>query len=188
MQDALQASKNTVGQAIPKMDALLAAIKASPGTPLNAVNMWTFIAVVKWLKVDSKNLAAAAPTIQSARDLMDRNRNLNPPLLRGGQIEISGVLRSDYHAYSTGSEAGGVNCGDMFFNPDGPNCRRDVVTHELFHMLGVHHGGAANDPVTHRELITTPAQALDSADNLAQLVAQIITSKGVTDACTRAGE
>jgi hypothetical protein len=46
-------------------------------------------------------------------------------------------------------------------------------------------GAAVNGP-TIRSTITTPAQALDSADNLAQLVADLRTFKTPnTDACTR---
>jgi hypothetical protein len=55
-------------------------------------------------------------------------------------------------------------------------------------MLGVRHGGGALDGPTIRASITTPAQALDSADNLAQLVAQLTTPSGKTDACARSGE
>ncbi len=79
--------------------------------------------------------------------------------------------------------------GDPFFGVDGPNCRRDVVVHEFFHLLGVKHGGGALMGPTIRSAITTPDQALNSADNLAQLVAQLRTFKSPnTDACARAGD
>ena len=191
MQAAFQASRTILRQAVSKMQKLVAAIdelKRMPSLdlpsgipPFDADNTTTFQAAVQWLKVDANNPAAAGSTVQSALSLMNRNLNLNPPLRRGGPIKIDGVLRTDYHAYSTGAEAAGVMCGDVFFTADSAECNRDVMTHECFHMLGVHHGGAANDPVTHRELIKTPAQALDSADNLAQLVSQLATGK--TDSC-----
>jgi hypothetical protein len=61
--------------------------------------------------------------------------------------------------------------------------------HEFFHLVGVHHGGGALDGPTIRSTITTPAQALDSADNLAQLVADLRTFKTPnTDACSRTGD
>jgi hypothetical protein len=63
-----------------------------------------------------------------------------------------------------------------------------VITHEFFHFLGVKHGGSSLDGPTIRGNIKTTAQALDSADNLAQLVAEIVTPGGKTDACARAGE
>jgi hypothetical protein len=192
MQTAFQASRSTLKQALSKMDHLIDAIQKSKNlpsldlpagiAPLDSDSMSTLQAAAQWLKVDANNPSAALPTVQSARSLMNRNLSLNPPMHRGGPIKIDGVLRSDYHAYSTGTEAAGVICGDVFFTGDSADCNRDVMTHECFHMLGVHHGGAPNDPVTHRDLITTPAHALDSADNLAQLVSQLATGK--TDACT----
>jgi hypothetical protein len=192
MQTAFQASRTTLGQAIAKMDKLIAAIQEQQRQPslnlpdgvpqFDSDNAPTFQAVVQWLKVDANNPTGALSTVWSARSLMMRNSALSPQLRRGGPIKIDGVMRTDYHAYSTGSVAGGLNCGDVFFTTDSPECNRDVVTHECFHMLGIHHGGAANDPVTHRDLITTPEHALDSADNLAQLVSQLATGK--TDSCT----
>jgi len=195
MQDAFQDSRRTLREAVAKMDRLIAAINASRGAPLDARNLMTFLAVAKWLNINPKNPSAAVPTITSARDLMNRNLNLktstgaDPPLQRGGPITLAGgVVTSDYHANSPGGPDRGTDCGDLFFNHDGRNCRRDVVTHEFFHMVGVHHGGGPSDGSTNRKNIKTPAQALDSADNLAQLVAQLTTHGGRTDACTRKHE
>jgi hypothetical protein len=81
-----------------------------------------------------------------------------------------------------------MQLGNPFFKLDGRNCRRDVITHEFFHFLGVAHGGGPLVGQTIRSAITTPAQALDSADNLAQLVAELTTPSGNTDACVRPGE
>jgi hypothetical protein len=55
-------------------------------------------------------------------------------------------------------------------------------------MVGVNHGGGGLQDPTNRSAITTTAQALDSADNLAQLVAELETPGGRTDACARAHE
>ncbi len=52
-----------------------------------------------------------------------------------------------------------------------------MITHEFFHLIGVNHGGQPLNGGTDRALITTPAQALDSADNLAQLVAAIAAAQ-----------
>jgi hypothetical protein len=82
----------------------------------------------------------------------------------------------------------GMRCGTPFFTSAGPHCRRDVVTHEFFHFLGVKHGASPLNAATNRAAVTTPALALDSADNLAQLVAEITTNGGKTDACAWAGE
>jgi hypothetical protein len=61
-----------------------------------------------------------------------------------------------------------------------------VITHEFFHFVGVHHGGGASNAPTPRSTITTSAQALDSADNLAQLVSELMN--GTTDACLIPGK
>jgi hypothetical protein len=199
MQNAFNASRASLREAVRKLDNLIAAIRKSRGQPLDAVNIMTFIAAVKWLNLDPRNPALTIPTIQSARDLMDRNANLktstggDPPLARGGPITVldasgSPVTTTDYHANTPGGADRGTDCGDSFFNDDGPHCRRDVITHEFFHMLGVHHGGGPSNAATNRSAITTSAQALDSADNLAQLAAQLTTRNGVTDACTRSHE
>jgi len=81
-----------------------------------------------------------------------------------------------------------VECGDPFFTVDGPNCWRDVITHEFFHFLGIDHGGGPPDAPTPRDQIRTSRQALDSADNLAQLVAELVTPGAKTDACARENE
>ena len=73
--------------------------------------------------------------------------------------------------------------GETFFTHDGPNCRRDVITHEFFHLLGVGHGIDPTDGPTIHRFGITPDQSLNSADNLAQLTGDITTSR--TDCCTR---
>jgi hypothetical protein len=93
-----------------------------------------------------------------------------------------------FHAQVYGHPDRGVDCGEPFFTKDGPNCRRDVITHEFFHFCGVHHGGGPLQGATIRMNIKTTAQAFDSADNLAQLVAEITTVGNKTDACARTNE
>ena len=156
------------------------------GAPLTAEESRILAAVGRWLNVNPGAPVRALPTIGSAIDLMRRNLNLKttqgvpPSLFRAA---------GGFHAQVVDpNPATGVQCGDPFFTVDGPNCRRDVITHELFHFLGVHHGGGALNGPTIRSAITTPAQALDSADNISQLVAEIVTPGGRTDACARAGE
>lgn len=199
MLNAFNASRASLREAVRKLDNLIAAIRKSKGQPLDSVNIMFFIAAVKWLNLNPKNPTLTIPTIQSARDLMDRNANIktsaggDPPLARGGPITVldasgSPVTTTNYHANTPGGPDRGTDCGDAFFNDDGPKCRRDVISHEFFHMLGVHHGGGPSNAATNRSAITTPAQALDSADNLAQLAAQLTTRNGVTDACTRSHE
>jgi hypothetical protein len=91
-----------------------------------------------------------------------------------------------WHANTWGDVKYGVEGGQAFYTNDGPNCRRDVLTHELFHLVGVGHGiDPLNGPTIHRFGIT-PEDSLNSADNLAQMSAQIIGS--ATDCCTHAND
>ncbi|MGH7843391.1 MAG: hypothetical protein ACREQT_17970 [Candidatus Binataceae bacterium] len=195
MQQALKDSRDSLRDAIAKMDTLIEELKASKN-PLGPIASETYTAVIVWLNVLPGSGKGPVSQLQSARDLMNRNLNLktskntDPPLQRGGPILVQGSTTptTNYHGNTPGDADRGTDCGDSFFNPDGPNCRRDVITHEFFHILGVHHGGGALDGPTIREKITTIDQALDSADNLAQLVARLTTLGGRTDACTRPNE
>ncbi len=97
-----------------------------------------------------------------------------PPLLRN--------IGATFHAQADGwhNTDLGVSCGDQFFK-DGPNCQRDVLTHEWFHLVSVNRGAGRNAKgaviTVPRTSITTMQNALDSADNLTQLVSEITTGK-----------
>lgn len=188
MEKAWQCSRDRLRGAVTKLENLQEAIRtASRGDngsqPLPAASQKDMKSAVKWLHcpdfgfypIDNSTLLGI---LDRAATLMRRNLALARP-------EMFHVP-AGFHASTYGSIAAGLDCGDDFFMPDGPNCRCDVVTHELFHLLGVHHGGGSLDGATVRELVNTPDKALDSADNLAQLAAELMGSK--TDACTRAGE
>jgi hypothetical protein len=154
------------------------------GKPLTDFQKRVLLSVSRWLKVARSDTptarAQAGIVVQRAINLMDRNLNVktstrgDPPLRR---------VSDNFHAAVDGNPDNGVNCGELFFTVDGPNCRRDVMTHECFHFVGIHHAGGPVMGPTVRSRIVTSDQALDSADNLAQLVAEIMN--GRTDACTR---
>jgi hypothetical protein len=73
------------------------------------------------------------------------------------------------------------------FDTKGPNCRHDVVSHEFFHMIGVGHGEPVGGrPLDYAKRPLATILALNSADHLAQLVAELNTGK--FDACTRDNE
>lgn len=157
--------------------------------PLSADQEKTWAIATQWLNLNQEvNRAACITHMEKAADLMLRNHNLKTS--SGGDVVLTHVFGASYHAESNlNSPDLGLRCGDPFFRPDGPNCRRDVVTHEFFHMIGVEHGGCSFSGPTIRSTIVTPAQALNSADNLAQLVAGLRTFKVPnTDACTRTGD
>jgi hypothetical protein len=146
-------------------------------------------AAVVWLRIDPAPLTpekkrCIAQTIRNAVDLL--RRSLAVRTSKGGDPEMRRTARSA-HAETFGNPDLGVDCGVPFFTRGGPNCRRDVITHEFLHFVGVHHGGGPLGGPTIRHNILTMVQALDSADKLAQLVAEITTPNGRTDACARPG-
>lgn len=120
------------------------------------------ISVGRWLKVDTSSTptarAQAASVVQRAINLMDRN--LHVKTSTGGDPPLRRVSDTFHAAVDFGKPDNGVNCGDKFFTVDGPNCRRDVVTHEFFHFVGVHHGngGASLSGPTVRRTISPPVR------------------------------
>ena len=82
-----------------------------------------------------------------------------------------------------GAATAGFHIGlcDPFFTHT-PVCQRDELVHEIFHSLGIHHGGTARDPnacVSRASM--SGAQALDSCDNLSMLISETVS--GTFDAC-----
>jgi hypothetical protein len=154
----------------------------------NALQERVMTAVAKWLNVKDYN-PRLGPTeckmwatevlhvLGKTIELMKQNLDL--------RMNVFVRIPEGVHAQVRGGEFG-VECGEPFFTVDGPHCRRDVLTHELFHQLGVGHGiDPLSGPTIHRFGIT-PTQSLNSADNLAQLVADIVGAR--TDCCTRKGD
>lgn len=184
MAAAFKASRRTLRDARDKLFDLANAIRANQSLSPTLTKFFKIAA--KWLNLNTSNPQAALPHLDKAILLMMRNSNLKTSA--GGDVQLRRVPQT-FHALShLNSPDLGLQCGSTFFSPDGPNCRRDVVTHEFFHMIGVTHGGGSLLGPTIRSAITTPAQALDSADNLAQLVAELETPGGKTDACARPRE
>jgi peptidoglycan hydrolase-like protein with peptidoglycan-binding domain len=184
MARAVRSSRSTLRSARDKLFDVANAIRDNK--PLSPTLTRIFAIAAKWLNFSTANQQAALPHLDAATNLMLRNINLKTST--GTDVALRRVSAS-FHALSfLNSPDLGLQCGTTFFSPDGPNCRRDVVTHEFFHMIGITHGGGSLMGPTIRSAITTPAKALDSADNLAQLVAELETPGGKTDACARARE
>jgi len=185
MQDTYRASRRTLTAARNALANLLVGFMGEQqGRPLNEFQKRVLISVGRWLKAGTQNTPTArtqaADVVRRAIRLMDANLAVKTT---SGQTPPFKRVRGAFHAQTYGRSDLGIDCGDPFFTVDGPNCRRDVVTHEFFHFVGVKHGGSPLDGPTIRSLITTPDLALDSADNLAQLVSELMN--GRTDACVR---
>lgn len=190
MRRAFQDSRASLRRAVADLTELNRALVARHHGrgELTPKNRRVFNSAIKWLSLKTRaDQGAAVAHVQAAILLMKRNlavktsAGADPALRRAGFAHFG---QSDLNQPDKG-----VRFGDEFFAADtGPHCRRDVLTHEYFHFLGVKHGGTPLNEGTNRALVTTPALALDSADNLAQLVAEIATVGGKTDACAFAGE
>lgn len=187
MRKAFEDSRITQGLARNALNNLLLGINNESNQPLNGFQQRVLISVGRWLKVrtdkNPTDRQRVREVVLQAIQLINRNlavktKNNSAPQFRR--------INKNVHAQVTGNPDDGVECGEPFFTVDGPNCRRDVITHEFFHFVGVNHGGGAAQAPTPRASILTPEQALDSADNLAQLVSEIMN--GRTDACARAGD
>jgi hypothetical protein len=180
---ALQDSRNTRLQAIGKLNAVITAlgVRARTGKPLSTEDQRVFSAAVKWLSLKTRaDLVSAVAHMQTAANLLSRS------LIVKNSAKATPTIKrvpGDFHGQTDANPDHGVECGSDFFDKDGPLCRRDVITHEFLHFLGVKHGGAALNGPTIRANITTPALALDSADNLAQLVSELTTVGAKTDSC-----
>jgi len=188
MAKAFRDSRRSLRQAVNSLNALIFALmtRAQGKGDLSDENKRVFNAAKKWLILRTReDQISAVAHIATAVSLM--NRNLTVKTSAGADPPLTAVS-GNFHGLNNGTADFGVQCGRQFFSPDGPHCRRDVVTHECFHMFGVKHGGSPLNRPTIRSIITTPALSLDSADNLAQLVAEITTRGGRTDACVTAGE
>ncbi len=187
MNQALRDSRATLTLGRNALSNLLQGFRNESTTPLNDFQKRVLISCRRWLKIDTNqnNAARGSSTavIQKAITLMDRN--LAVKTTSGASPTLRRKAGLGAHAQTTGDPNKGVDCGDPFFNIDGPRCRRDVITHEFFHFLGVNHGGGAANAPTPRSSIVTSAQALDSADNLAQLISELMD--GTRDACATAG-
>ena len=131
-----------------------------------APNPYTFTvqAIQSWLHVGPGD-AAFVSTVQAANNLYLRNLQLTPRLLYQSntvQVDPAGNACPANLAYSRGG-VGPIYFCDNFI-AKGPNCQRDVMIHEHFHLLGmaVENYGAP-----------TTRLALDSPDSLSQLAAEI---------------
>lgn len=155
----------TLLYAISELANVISAVQAGLGP-----NPYTFTspAIQRWLHVnpdDSGFLAA----VQAAESLFLRNLQLTPTMLYQSntvQVDPAGNACPPNFAYSRGGVGPIFFCDN--FLAKGPNCQRDVMIHEHFHLLGL-----ALPPSPENYGAPTTALALRSPDSLAQLAAEI---------------
>jgi hypothetical protein len=154
--------------------------------------------VMKWLatppltnpdgtKVPDQQRKAGETRVVVNQAVLLLTKNLNLKTSAGTDPTVMRSPRDGFGLSYTSRPDLGVELCEDCFSFAGPHCRHDVVTHEFFHLIGIGHGerpGQKGLRFARRPLPT--ALALNSADHLAQLVAEITTGK--CDACTRAAE
>jgi hypothetical protein len=183
IEEAFRASRQTLRTARSALQQLRTGI-ATTGRPRNDFEERVMISVGRWLHAPTSPLQADRQELVRVLDLaialFDRNLAVNVPGV--GRPPFARRIGATFHAQAIlGRPDLGVAIGDPFCTTDGPKCRRDVITHEFFHMLPIHHGDGAGNLGIARAAVTTSAGALDSADHLSQLVSEIMD--GTTDAC-----
>jgi len=120
----------------------------------------------RWLLTPQVN-STFWDTLSTARDLVAKNQALNA----AHHIDTT---KNDYaYVYGLDTVDKGLFFGMPFFNTNS-NCRREVVTHEYFHFLGLGHFYST----------TTTGEALQCAHHMAELVFDIAT--GCTLGCESA--
>jgi peptidoglycan hydrolase-like protein with peptidoglycan-binding domain len=189
IEQALQDSQNTLQQAISSLTSLELAITSGliKNPAVQAMHQRTVDAVQSRLHVELSD-SRFLPTIQRAKQKLINNLNRQRQV--GNQVK-----RNDFQCRSNEAnrkdEAGKpaplpqdsawawtdangtitIVCSRFFASC--PECRRDVLTHEFFHQLGLPGEGGA----------TNTEEALMDANEMAQLVSHIVT--GSTDACPK---
>jgi len=147
MQQAFRESRLTTRQATAAVRHLSFQIdsqrRGSCPAVLDAASERTFIIASKWLNLPTDPFAAS-PFIRTALGMMDRSLALRTPT--GGELpleRIPATFIAGTSADLTGvpQPDNGLFFGTPFFDQHGPLCRRHAVTHELFHLVGAHHGG-----------------------------------------------
>ena len=186
MRTAFDASRSSLRVASHKLTSLdIQLIFGAPrGAALPDEDRKTYDIAQKWLKFQAYNQFDTLGQLV-ARGAIVRANMLIAKNLR---LDVKDFMRTGEGVYGRapiGNVVEGMECGTAFFD-HGPNCRRDVVTHEFFHMVGVGHGEKHGDPIPEfadRALVNSVDLALNSADHLAQMVAEL--NGAVCDACLR---
>jgi hypothetical protein len=185
MDNARTLSKAALTLAISELKSLETAL-ISPSSAVSQALLFlhqrTLDSLQRWLKI-SRSDGDFIDNLQKARALMEKNLATTATIVH--QPSTGPDCKKGGFAWSNvGDPSQGVRCCDAFFlgpdaggnKPIGSLCQMDVITHEFFHLIGLHEQSS-----TTRATITT-AQALDCADNMAQLVAEI-TAGPHRDSC-----
>jgi Domain of unknown function (DUF4157) len=135
----------------------------------------TLAAAQNWLHIDAiARQAEFIQTLTRVAELMTRNITAANNPVRHPSPDPCATLSS--FAWSTpGDPNDQITYCNSFFTK-GPQCRRNVVIHERFHLAGAHHGEDPSGKATTQAQRTT-TEALDSADDLMDLVKDVMNQE-----------
>src|SRR5258707_15210025 len=136
----------------------------------------TLGAVQRWLHINLQRdgLARFLFVVDRAINLIERNLAIKSAGISRKQNQFP--CRSGARALSVIGDSRGLIfcCGESFFCA-GPECQRNVITHERFHLAGIAHGlNPDGSPRLIEPVATsTPEEALNNADDMMDLVKDI---------------
>jgi peptidoglycan hydrolase-like protein with peptidoglycan-binding domain len=171
MATARDASRTMTDIAILKVTAMADAFRLGlmDAVPeLRGLHAPTIKAVETWLRVQVTDLPTFLAAADSALGLMKSARGVDGAPRRATTGECNS---GDFARAVPGDTGGPVICCDLWFQK-GPQCRRNTMTHERFHLAGVVHGESPEGfifPAAGR----TTEEALNSADDLTDLVKHV---------------
>lgn len=111
--------------------------------------------------------------IRDAMNLMNKNLTTKTQIVSERHSLFSRCGPSDWAYSYIGYPPLNIHCCEMFFSVASPACRRDLITHEYFHTIGLVHKNVARP--------LRPWQALQEVHQMTCLTAQIVT--GIPDIC-----
>jgi peptidoglycan hydrolase-like protein with peptidoglycan-binding domain len=129
----------------------------------------TLRAVQQWLHLDVAGLAGFLSAVDRAIALMEQNMLHATRLARRRQSHPDCQVTPGTIASSRiGDRAGVINFCETFFHR-GPQCQRNVATHERFHLAGIGHGELEGRAPPEAPAARTTDQALNHADDMTDL-------------------
>ena len=162
--------------ALPKLKRLKNLVEANQLDKATHQDAVTLKAVQFWLKVDVINgRAKFLKALDQAIHLVNENVVTLPHLvIRPKGHERCKAKKGEAFATAVVKDPNQViNVCEPFF-AKGPICRRNVIVHERFHLVGVGHGEDAGGKATTQKSRTTE-QALNSAHDLVDMLNDVLS-------------
>lgn len=161
---AAQAFENLLNDVV-RAERMVGAEKVAMMAVLLRTHGRTIFVAKEFLKVDDPFSAGAQNTYRKASQLFNTNRNTAIDIV--GEGPTGKRCFKPAFAWTARLDAEPrMSCCDAFFNA-AEDCRRDVITHEVFHAIGLIH-------VWETRPIRTSEDAMQDCNSMAQAAAFIV--------------